>query len=47
MANELKKEIFEKNADLEKMNKLMTGRELTMTELKKEIKELKDGIKSK
>jgi len=35
------KEILEKSGELEKMNKLIVGRELKMLELKKEIDELK------
>ncbi|MEI8060830.1 MAG: HAMP domain-containing protein [Candidatus Berkelbacteria bacterium] len=39
--------IKERTADLEKLNKYMTGRELKMIELKKEIADMKREIKSK
>ena len=36
--------VEEKAAEMERMNKLMVGRELKMAELKKELKELKGKI---
>lgn len=54
MADKLKKslekteaEVKERTADLEKINKFMTGRELKMIELKKQIQDLKEAKQSK
>ena len=38
----IENKVAERTADLEKLNKYMTGRELKMIELKKRIKELED-----
>jgi len=44
---ETEKKLKEKMDDLEKTNKIMTGRELKMIELKKEIEDLKNKLSSK
>ncbi|MCX6165143.1 MAG: GAF domain-containing protein, partial [Ignavibacteriae bacterium] len=41
------KELENKNTELSRMNRLFVGRELRMVELKQEIKELEDKLKSK
>lgn len=45
--DEQTRQIEEKMEDLEKMNKLMVGREIKMKELKKENEKLKEKLKSK
>ena len=40
----IEKKVAERTADLEKLNKSMTGRELKMVELKKKIKDLEEKI---
>ncbi|MEK7546892.1 MAG: PAS domain S-box protein [Patescibacteria group bacterium] len=42
---ESQEQLLKKNQELEKMNKLMVGRELAMAELKKKIKALEQGLK--
>lgn len=39
---QMEKKLMERNEELEKINKLMIGREIKITELKEEIKELKE-----
>ena len=41
----IEKKVIERTTELEKMNEHMTGRELKMIELKKEIAELKKELK--